>query len=320
MRRYIHWGAPDIFAFIVTTPSHYYMFKTTFSTSVTLEKRTKFWLLVIAVSLIAIHLNVISKYGDSKLLSTSIIFLSAVLFNLWKKSDGIRVDSNKNSKVIGIGIIAFVLFKTSFISKFDYFIQISPLLSALGMSLLASGVKGLKQYLQELILLLTLAIPFEVIIPHLLDLATLTAQAAASILWCLGFKVLHQGVNVILPTGSVEVSPECSGVKVVARMLRIAILFLVTFPRPWIQNILFPVVAVGIAFIVNAVRVAILAVLVSESKHSLFEFLHNSGGHLFTMTSIIIFAFLCYFTVNLNGTIEATNMEAGCPKHEERSP
>ena len=286
------------------------MLKNTFDNLVTLEKRTKFLLLVIAVSLIAIHFNIIYKYGDSKLVSTSILLLSAVLFNLWRKRDDIRVNSNNLSISIGIGIIAVVLFRSSFISKFDYFIQISPLLSALGMSLIASGVKGLKQYLQELILLLTLAIPFEVVIPHLVDLATLTAQGAASILWCLGFKVFPQGVNVVLPTGSVEVSPECSGVKIVARMLRIAILFLVMFPRPWIQNILFPVIAVGIAFIVNTVRVAILAVLVANSKHSLFEFFHNSGGHVFTITSLLVFAALCYFTVNFNSTIDARNMSS----------
>lgn len=266
---------------------------------VRLGKRKKFWLLVIAVALIAIHLNVLLKYGDKNLLSISVIFWTTALYLSSKKRD-VRLDSDVFANCIGILLIAFVLGKSIFISELNPFIQITPFLSALGLGLIASGIKGLKQYSQELILLFALAIPLEAVISNLIDLATLTAQCATLILRYLGFEVSRQGVNVIFPTAALEVSSSCTGLTVLVRLLRLAIFFLVIFPSHWIKNILVPIVAVSIAFIGNAVRVVVLAILMAYSKQNLFEYFHGPGGHIFTSISVLVFALFCYFLVQAN--------------------
>lgn len=270
---------------------------------VRLGKRKKFWLLVIVIALIAVHLNVISKYGskyDSKnLLGISVIFWTAVLFLLWKKRDHLKVDSDTFSNVLGAFTIVFVLCKSILIPD-NPLLQITPFLSAVGLGLIASGFKGIKQYSQELILLFVLGIPFEAVISNMIDLAHLTAQFVTTILWYLGFEVSQQGVNIIFPTGAIEVSPYCSGLKVVVRMLRLAILFVVIFPSNWLKNILVPVVAVSIGFIGNAVRVGVLAIIVVDSNHKLFEYFHGPGGHIFTTISVLVFGLFCYFVVEPN--------------------
>nr|WP_293089917.1 archaeosortase/exosortase family protein [Moorena sp. SIO3H5] len=75
----------------------------------------------------------------------------------------------------------------------------------LGLGLLASGLKGLKQYWQHLTIFLCLAIPSG--LPTLLiDVSTLTAKFSGLLLWYSGFEVSRQGVYLILPTVGALVS------------------------------------------------------------------------------------------------------------------
>lgn len=274
--------------------------KSTSMMPVELRKNTKFWLLIVASCLTAVHLSLIHKYGDENLISISMILLGAVLFISWENHDKLSIKSDVYSKFIGIGIIAFVILKSAYISSFEPFVQFSPLLSAIGVGLFASGVKGLKQYWQQLVLLLTLAIPLEAIIPYIVDLAPATAKLSAIMLSCLGFKAHSQGIDVFLPTGAVAVSPHCTGLNIISRLLRLSILLLVMFPSNWIKSIFVPIVAVLIAFIGNGIRVAVLAVCVANSQQGSFDFFHGPGGHIFTITSVVVFGSFYYFISRIN--------------------
>lgn len=265
------------------------------------RKNTKFWLLIVASGLTAIHLNLIHKYGDENLVSISLVLLGAALFISWENRDELEVKSDVLSRLIGIGIIAFVMFRSAYISSLEPFVQFSPLVSAIGLGLCASGLKGLRQYWQQLALLLTLAIPLEEIIPHIVDLAPLTAKLSATMLWCLGFGAHAQGIDVFLPVGPpAEVSPHCTGLNIISRLLRLSILVLVMFPITWVKSIFVPVVAVLIAFIGNGVRVAVLTVFVAHSQESSFDFFHGPGGHIFTITSVVIFGLFYYLISHID--------------------
>jgi cyanoexosortase A len=275
-------------------------------------KISKFCLLGIAAGLMAIHLTITWKSDNSDLWGISVLFFAAVCSLIWKKCNTLNLKTEVISSVLGTLIIAFVLFKsTSPIGNFpnlvDKFSYVSPFISGIGLGLIASGFKGLKQYGQELILLFFLGVP-HAIIPSLIDISIFTAQFATAILWYLGFEVSRQGVNVILPAGSVEVYSGCSGMVAILYLWGLASLFLVLFPTDWSKKILVPGVATLLAFVVNGGRVALMAVLAASSNMKAFDYWHTgAGSQLFAMTSVVIFCLFCFFLLRLN---EAENEDS----------
>lgn len=268
-------------------------------------KLSKFCLLGIAAGLMVIHITITWKSDNSDLWGISVLFLAAVCSLIWNKRNTLNLETGVMASAIGTFIIASVLFKsTSPIGKFpeviDKFHYVFPLISSVGLGLLASGFKGLKQYRQELILLFFLGVP-HAIIPSLIDISIFTAQFATAVLWYLGFQVARQGVNVILPTGSVEVYSGCSGMVAILYLWGLAALFLVMFPTGWSKKILVPVVATLLAFVVNGGRVALMAVLAASSNIKAFDYWHTgAGSQLFAMTSVLIFGLFCFFMLRLS--------------------
>lgn len=255
----------------------------------------QFWLLGIATGLIAIHLTLMSRANDASLLGNSVLFWAAVWSLLWPKRNILKLESGAFSSFVGTFLLALVLLKSTFISGYDVFLRISPLISALGVALLASGFKGLKQYWRELLILCFLA-PSPGAMALLIDISKLTAKFATVILWYLGFNVSNQGVYVNLPTGGVEVYPGCSGIESILYMLGLAVVFLVMFDSRWHYKIIVPVVAIFIAFVVNGFRVALMAVLVANSTKEALEYWHKGDGSmLFSMVSVLILGLFCLF-------------------------
>lgn len=275
-------------------------------------KISKFCLLGIAAGLMALHLTITWKSDNSDLWGISVLFLAAVSSLIRKKRKTLNLETEVVSSVLGTLILAFVLFKsTSPIGKYpdivDEFSYISPFISGVGLGLIASGFKGLKQYGQELIVLFFIGVP-HAIIPSLIDISIFTAQFATAVLWYSGFEVARQGVNVILPTGSVEVYSGCSGMVAILYLWGLAALFLVMFPTDWSKKILIPVVATLLAFVVNGGRVALMAVLAASSNMQAFDYWHTgAGSQLFAMTSVLFFGLFCFFIVRLN---EAKNEDS----------
>ena len=258
-------------------------------------KSSKFWFLGIATTLIAIHLTLLSRANDDSLLGTCILFWLAVSSIVWSKQTGLNLNSDLSSSLGGLLVIALVLGKSALVFQYDYFLRFSPLLSALGVALLASGYKGLKQYWQELMILCFL-IPSPGAIALLIDISAYTAQFATTILWYLGFDVVRQGVFIHLATGSVEVYPGCSGIESMLQMLGLAVLFLVMYPTTKQEKIFVPMLAVLTAFIVNGFRVALMTVLAASSHPQSLNYWHKGDGSLiFSAISVAILGLYCLF-------------------------
>ena len=189
------------------------------------------------------------------------------------------------------------------LSSHDSFLRISPFLSALGLGLVASGVKGLKQYWQELLLLGFLAIAQGWLFLFI-DISLLTAQFAAFVLWLIGFEVTRQGVLVSLPAGAIEVYSGCSGLSLIFQLLGFALFFLMILTTTSFKKIIVLVVAVLVGFIVNGVRVALMVVLVALSQQEAFEYWHQGDGSLiFSMIGVLLFGLFCHFLL-LQSAIE----------------
>lgn len=271
---------------------------------------SKFWLSATAIGLSGIYLSLVWKLtGNFSFLSISLVLLGTAFYLLWEKRDILNLESDVISTFLGLLLIASVLIKNTVDPYFGLLFQISPLLSGLGIALLASGIKGLKQYSQEFILLSVISIP-ETLLLQILDVSLITAKFAAFFLIHLGFDVSLQGVNLILPTGAVEVTPGCSGFENMIWLLRLAALFLILFPSTLWKKILVPIAAILLGFLVNSARVALMAFLVAYSNQDAFKYWHEGdGAQICSLVSAFIFGAFCYFLLFKDGVSNDTPVE-----------
>lgn len=260
-------------------------------------KNPQLWLLGIAVSLITLHLYLTWKSNNIDLLSGSLLFWVTSIYLIWEKRDRLNLESGVLSSCLGIFIITLLLVKLTHILADDVFLRIVPLLSILGLGLLASGFKGLKQYWQPLVLFGLIAIPWQFIYLFV-DLSLLTAKFSSFLLWLLGFQVFRQGVFVSLPTGSIEVYDGCSGLRLIVHLLGIALIILLVFNSSIKHKILLTTIAITIGFIINGVRVALMAVLVALGDPEAFKYWHTGDGSLiFSLVSVLILGLTYAFLV-----------------------
>ncbi|GAB4523359.1 MAG: hypothetical protein Tsb0014_00790 [Pleurocapsa sp.] len=256
--------------------------------------RVKYYLLSgIGIGLIALHLSLSDQWGRPGFFGHSFLFWMVALLLLWQKRDRLDLESDTVSSFIGTSILTLVLYKSLHLFPEDFFLRIFPPLSLLGWGLLASGVKGLKQYYQQLFLVLFLAIPWEFV--YIFDLSLVTAKFSTFILWILGFTVTRQGVWIIMPLGSVEVYNGCSGLRIILQLLGLSWIVLTLIPTNWKAKLLLPIAAILLGFTINGFRVALMAVLIAMSNSAGFDYWHTGTGSLiFSAIAVLIFAATCY--------------------------
>ncbi len=252
---------------------------------------TNVWLLSIAGALIALHLNLSQQLGRSDLFGCALLFWVTVSFLIWQKRDRLFLKSDAFSSFAGTAILALLLYKSTHLFDGDFFLRLYPLIALFGWGLLASGIKGLKQYRSEMFLLGFLAIPWEGI--YVFDLSLLTAKFSTFVLWILGFEVTRNGVWIVLPSGSIEVYNGCSGLRTMVQLLGLSWIVLAIAIADWKQKILLPIAAILIGFTVNGVRVALMAVLVSLEDLDRFNYWHVGNGSLiFSVIAVLFFALI----------------------------
>ena len=261
-----------------------------------LRNHPKSLLLATAANLMALNLNLSYRIGKSEFLIYSILFWITALFLLWEKRDRLHLESDTTSSLLGSLLLTLVIYKSLHLFEGDYFIRIAPLLSLLGWGLLASGMKGLKQYWREFFLLGFLAIPWELV--YVFNVSLITAKFSAFILWLLGFEVTLKGIWLILPTGSVEVYSGCSGVQMMLQLLGLSWIICAIAKTNWQEKIWLPITAILIGFIINGIRVTLMAVLVALSDLEGFTYWHVGNGSLiFSAISVLIFGAICMRTI-----------------------
>lgn len=263
--------------------------------------KPNFWLLAITVALIAIHIDAVWKFdSDIDKISVSAICWGVVLLLISRKHQNLALKSNTVASFFGLVLIFLPLIRSMFVHvPNDILVEVSPLITFLGLGMLTSGFRGLKQYWQEAIVIFTLVLPqvlVSTIVERFTDLNEIAAQFAYLLLWYGGVDVQLRGVNVILPTGSVEVYAGCSGLIPMLMMFKLSVLFLVMFPTKPLGKVFLPALAVFIAFIVNGIRIALMAILAAYSNLETFDYWHQGdGSQIFSLISILIFGLFCRF-------------------------
>lgn len=256
----------------------------------------KTWLAAIGISMIAIHLTLIGQIDNLDFWGTSAFLWGGAAFLLWEKQDQLHLESGIFASFFGATLLGLTLFKSSFLYGYDIFLRFFPFITLVSLGLLASGFKGLKQYWQQFVILSFIAIPPGLILKFI-PLELMTAKVSAIFLWYLGFPLELKGTLLTLPTGSVDVYDGCAGVNVIFQLLGLTFLFIFMFPeiKP-IHKVIAPIVATLVAFLVNAARVALLAVIVSDKEA--FEYWHfGEGSLIFSMIAVLLFGIFCWFFI-----------------------
>ncbi len=258
-------------------------------------QKPNYWLLALTATVAALHLTLLDLDGDQNLLSLSILLWLGVGSLLWDKRHDLKLDSDIFSTIIGILLMGIVLLRSMSPSGYQFFT--SPFLSAVAVCLMASGVRQLHQYWKELSILgLLVLYPVFAAILTTIKLPILTAEFSTFALWVSGFDAYREGPFIELPTGKVEVLNSCAGTEVLILMISLAILFCLLFPVKKIDWLICLITAPIIGFIVNSLRIGLLALLVAYSDKETFNYWHGEDGSLvFSMISVVVFGLFCWF-------------------------
>ncbi|ACK68479.1 eight transmembrane protein EpsH, putative [Gloeothece citriformis PCC 7424] len=242
------------------------------------------------------------------------LFLLVVGSIIWDKRNNLKIESSLLFKIIGILLIGCIVINLPLSpqkNKLDPFLRCSPFIFGLSLGLIASGLKGIKLYWRELTILFFLGMPAVIAEWLKFNPSSLTAQFSTFILWCINLNPIREGVHIYLPTGAVEVNKGCSGLEAMTYLLGISVIMLLMFPLRRIYNILVPIVAVSLGFIVNGFRVVLLTLLVASNKMEGFKYWHEGEGSLMVgMVAIGLFVIFYFFLIRFSDVEELEDREA----------
>ena len=263
-------------------------------------KEPNFWFAFLVALVMVLHIQV--PYFLTTNLNVAIIraiAFAGVISILRQKRN--ELPPNQSSPVAcGIGIIClvFVLLRSWLIrGNPDVMFDVLPIFSAIGLTLIYSGFKNLGFYRRELFMVALSSIPtahVSGLLDGLLNFTKLAAIFADTGLKYLGFEVVRQGVIIALPNGAIEVYSGCSGLPSIIVLLQLGALFVTYTPLTPTMMIIMPIFSATIAFLVNGVRIILMALLINANNMSGFEYWHGGDGEqIFSLASILIFGLIC---------------------------
>ena len=252
-----------------------------------------FWLLAIAGGLVALHQHFIYRHSGSISIE-ALVFWGAALSITWKRRYTLDLESNFLSSGIGLTLIAWALLRgILWKGSLDNLNYLTPFISTLGLCLIASEIRKVRQYWRELVIVGLSTFPFKYVfillsIPE--STTILDAKFSSYLLWYAGFNISQIGNLVILPTGTIQVEEGCSSLFLVWLLLQLSLVFCLTFSVRPIQRILLVSAAIAIGFVVNGLRLCVMALVVANNNQAAFEYWHgSSGAEIFTSVAFLLF-------------------------------
>lgn len=255
------------------------------------HKKT-FWLFILTGSLTTIYITLLWRANDTAHLGMSALFFVAVYMVMEEKISNLVLKSDRISQILGLLIIVFTLCNLPASPQkdvLDSVVRLSPFTFGLGISLIASGYRGIKQYWQPLIILFFLGGP-SVLFTNV-NPSPLTARFAGFVLQSLNLDIKVSGIYILISNSNIiEVYQGCSGMESITYLLGLSVIMLILFPVPKVFNTITWFMAIIIGFVINGLRVVAMSLLVNANQMSSFKYWHEGEGSLFVgMTAIVIF-------------------------------
>lgn len=157
--------------------------------------------------------------------------------------------------------------------------------------------KSRKSLFSLCFLFLTVPIPDFVLSKMIYYLQAGSAEIAAAVFGLSGAPVLREGFIFHLPKISIDIAPECSGIRSSMALLIIALLLAhFAFGRVW-KKVAFVVAGLCMMLIKNGIRIATLTLLANYvNPDFLYGSLHHEGGVVFFLIGLAllipVFSFL----------------------------
>lgn len=186
------------------------------------------------------------------------------------------------------------------------------LIGLAGLTLWYGGWRQLLAWwLPGLLLALTIPLPESLIAALTLPLQAVAAKMGAALLASRHIPVLLSGSVIRLPGHTLFVSEACSGLRSLTALLSMAILVGALFLRYPLSRVLMVGMAVGLAIVVNGIRIFMTGFLVFFVDPKLGEgFMHITEGYLLFLFSLAILAALTWAFANLEARVQNRGAEA----------
>jgi cyanoexosortase A len=258
----------------------------------------RFYLFAIALGLSIARIVLSSRVIYEEDTFIDLLCIGSIFFLLWQKRNTLQIQSDLGSSFLGAAIIILVTVKSLSLYWYESsFLRIATILSALGLGLLASGIKGLRQYWRELAIVVMLCLPTGTlggIVNQVFNFPILTAKFSTFVMWYMGLEVTRKGVVISLPHGGVEVIVFCTGLTTSLLLVKLSVLSTFVYLKNIFKGLILALSSVLLAFSLGSFRVIIMALVVADKPN--FEFWHGaSGNQIFSTIGVLIFGFLCNF-------------------------
>ena len=162
-------------------------------------------------------------------------------------------------------------------------------------------------WLPLLLLGLTIPLPESIIASLTFPLQGVAARLGAAMLSTRHIPVLLAGNVIHLPGHTLFVSEACSGLRSLTALLSMAVLVGALFLKYPISRVLMVALAVGLAIVVNGVRIFMTGFLVFFVDPKLGEgFMHLTEGYLLFLVSLAVLAALTWGFTRVERRIGAT--------------
>jgi cyanoexosortase A len=247
----------------------------------------RFWLLALAACFTAMYFTLMGLADDTGHFCMSALFYFCVATLVWERRDHLTFVTDWPSVSIGCLLLGWTALNASPTTN-EYTVRLFPLISGLGIALIASSWRHFKPYKPSLLLLFFLSVP-STLAYYLIDLAPLTAKSSSLLLWYAGFDVQSEGSVLGLVGGPpVEVVYDCSGIDLILYMLSLSIACLVMFPVKGSKKIIFPAVSLVIGFFLNSVRIAMLTMMLGSNQAAFQQWHTGTGSYTFALIGVLI--------------------------------
>jgi cyanoexosortase A len=245
-----------------------------------------------------IHLSIDLHLGKASHLLMSLLVWSAVFILLWDQRVQFSPNSSKASHFFGFVILSALLV-ASIARPGEKMIGFFPFVAFLGWALIFVGLPQLNSHLKEFSILFAFGLP-KLVPETAFGLAPLTAHFSAFVLHYFSSSPVQlvNNIQIRIPYGGIDVVPACSGISLILHMLSISVIFLCIFPTQKHHFILLPIIAGILGFMLNGVRVAVLAALSTPELSSQFQYWHSANGaSLFVLIALILYGAIwsCFF-------------------------
>jgi cyanoexosortase A len=242
------------------------------------------WVLLAAIfALYLLLLNLLTQPFDELLNLLLVLVGTLVVFSGppvgWQPRPG------RIGRWVGIALLMVVLGRGQRLMSSDFISSFLPLLAGMGLVLLAAPPSKLRSFLPSLAVLALLPVMRAV------DWLTPTGPLSVAAAWLTqqtltlgGYTAMRVGNIVKLPGGGVNVGGACAGLSILLQLLLVAVIFAMAFPmrHRW-QNGLMFLLAPLLGMVVNAMRISLLALIITSSlphKHWWFDFFHEHWGSM----------------------------------------